>query len=243
MALKIAKDSETHKIAEGSRPAREMLHEKISAILKRNLMMGRFKPGQKLPLRSLAHLLGTSLIPVRDALQRLEGMGCIVSSVNRTMMVPIYTPKELNDIRDLRMMLEAHAAAEAAVNRSQAELKAMHRFCNDIGRSAKTANLDLFLEANYKFHMAIAAASHIAFISTLLEPLWIRIGPSIRQAMPSPKHMANVVAFHNDIYEAILHNDAEGARNAIKRDIFDGNADTRSVRGGRDSQVEAEGGA
>src|SRR5271156_44576 len=120
---------------------REMLHEQIFTVLKRNLMVGRFAPGQKLPLRGLARTLGTSLMPVRDALQRLESVGCVVSTANRTMMVPVFTNKELLDICTLRTLLEGATAERAAIERTDAELETLLHHCNQIEKSADTHDL------------------------------------------------------------------------------------------------------
>lgn len=202
---------------------REMLHEQIFSVLKRNLMMGRFSPGQKLPLRGLAKSLGTSLMPVRDALQRLESVGCLVSTGNRTMMVPIFSAKELQDIRTLRIVLEGTAAEHAAKRGTASELEELKRHCVEIAASAETHSLDLFLEANYKFHMTIAAMSRLAFIGNLLEPLWMRLGPVVRQSMPDQSHIRSAVKFHWQAYEAIAAGDATAAAIAIRDDILDGN--------------------
>jgi GntR family colanic acid and biofilm gene transcriptional regulator len=199
---------------------REMLHEQIFGVLKRNLMMGRFAPGQKLPLRGLAKSLGTSLMPVRDALQRLESLGCLVSTGNRTMTVPVFSIKELEDIRTLRILLEGTAAGNAATLRTEDELADLKQYCIDIEISAETHNLDLFLEANYKFHMSIAAMSRLAFIGNLLESLWMRIGPAVRQSKPNEDHIRKAVKFHWRAYQAIATQDALAAVTAIRDDIL-----------------------
>lgn len=201
---------------------REMLHAQIFTMLKRNLMMGRFAPGQKLPLRGLARDLGTSLMPVRDALQRLESVGCVVSTANRTMMVPLFTSKELLDICTLRTLLEGATSERAAIERTDAELESLLHHCKQIEKSADTYDLDLFLEANYNFHMAIADMSRLAFIGNLLEPLWMHMGPAVRQSMPNQDHFRRAVRHHFDAFDAIVERNPEAAVAAIQQDIMDG---------------------
>lgn len=202
---------------------KEMLHEQIYTILKRNLMMGRFSPGQKLPLRGLAKSLGTSLMPVRDALQRLESIGCVISTSTRTMMVPVFSQKELEDIRTLRVLLEGSAAAEAARNRTPRQIESLEKFCADIEVAAQTCNLDLFLEANYNFHMTIAEASGICFVANLLEPLWMRIGPVVRKSKPDQNHIRKAVHLHQVAFQSIKDGDQDAARDAVRRDILECN--------------------
>jgi len=202
---------------------REMLHEQIFDALKRNLMMGRFYPGQKLPLRTLAKMLGTSLMPVRDALQRLESMGCLIATSNRTMMVPVLSEKEFIDVRKLRIVLEGMAATHAVANRSEDDLLTLKKCCKDIKRSAENSDLDLFLEANYLFHMTIAEASRLSFLTAILEPLWMRIGPIVRQSKPGPEHIRKAVKYHKMTYDAIVKRDVNGAIEALQQDIIECN--------------------
>lgn len=199
-----------------------MLHEQIYDMLKRNLMMGRFTPGQKLPLRGLAKSLGTSLMPVRDALQRLESVGSVVSTPNRTMMVPIFSTKELQDIRTLRSILESAAVERAVENRTDEELEKLKTHVADICRSAEINDLDLFLEANYHFHMLIAEMSRLSFIAQLLEPLWMHIGPSVRHSVPNEAMFQSSAQNHQDVYDAIVARDATAANEALQRDISEG---------------------
>lgn len=198
---------------------REMLHEQIYNVLKRNLMMGRFAPGQKLPLRGLAKSLGTSLMPVRDALQRLESLGCLALNGNRTMTVPRFNDKELQDICALRILLEGRAAEQAAINRDREQLIELNGFCAEIETAVLKEDLDLFLEANYKFHMMIATMSGIAFIGDLLESLWMRMGPVVRQAKLRPQHLRQAAKFHRMAYESIAERDPVGAASAIREDV------------------------
>lgn len=202
--------------------SRDMLYEQIYERLKHNLMMGRFVPGQKLPLRGLAKSLGTSLMPVRDALQRLESTGCVVSMPNRTMMVPQFGAKQLQDICTLRTILEGETAHRAALMRTDRELERLEAYVQEICRSAETDDIDLFLEANYHFHMQVAEMSRLSFIGNLLEPLWMHIGPSVRQSVPNDTLFRSAAQNHKDIYNAIVARDPRAAVVAIHRDILEG---------------------
>lgn len=202
--------------------SRDMLHEQIYEMLKRNLMMGRFKPGQKLPLRGLAESLGTSLMPVRDALQRLESVGSVVSTPNRTMMVPVFSRKQMQDICTLRTVLESTAVERAATLRTEEQLENLGLRVADICRSAETDDIDLFLEANYHFHMLIAEMSQLSFIGQLLEPLWMHVRPSIRSSVPNKALFQSSARNHQNVFDAIARRDPKAAIAAIQTDITEG---------------------
>lgn len=199
--------------------SRDSLHERIHRLLSEYMMVGRFAPGQKLPLRTLAKAVGTSLMPVRDALHQLQATGCLVSTAQGTMMVPIMTQEQTAEIVFLRALLEGQAAAYAASNRSNADLKILEKHCNEIDKAAKNADLDGFLVANYQFHMAVSHASKLVFIKDLLTPLWIRIGPVLREAKPNAEYIKSAAVSHRQIFMAISDHDAARAKSEIEYDI------------------------
>src|ERR1700738_4363481 len=59
------------------------LRERVYRALKQAILEGRFSPGETLPTRSLAEVLGTSVMPVRDAMLRLNAEGGVEGLPNR----------------------------------------------------------------------------------------------------------------------------------------------------------------
>jgi DNA-binding GntR family transcriptional regulator len=206
--------------SEATSGPKNKLHEQIYEQLKWNIVTGRIAPGQKLPLRGLAERLGTSLIPVRDALQRLESMGGVVMTAGRTMTVPSLSTKEYHDISMLRVLLEGTAAEAAARLRTEAEVSVLARYCDDTERSEKIGDVQLFLEANYNFHMTIAQISRISAIDNLLDALWLRVGPLVRETTPTEADIRSAVRLHWRICKAISAGDGPQASDAVREDIL-----------------------
>ena len=67
----------------------DTLNDQIYRQLKEKLITGEFRPGDRLVLRKLSATLGTSPVPVRDALQKLESIGAL--RLERTFYVPHLT--------------------------------------------------------------------------------------------------------------------------------------------------------
>lgn len=198
------------------------LHEQVFRRLRDDLMAGRFAPGQKLVLRALAGELGTSVMPVRDALQRLESLGALVSTPGRTMMVPLLGAQEHADLIRLRLVLETEAVNSAAARRSEADLADLADCCAAMRAAGERGDTAAFLSTNRGFHHAIAAAARIPFLVTLLEPLWMRIGPLVREQTPDRENMMRTAAYHDRVLRALIRRDGVAARAAIAEDIFDG---------------------
>ena len=88
--------------------------------LREGLFDGAFSPGQSLTIRNLAAGLGTSPMPVREALQRLVAERALVQLPNRTFQVTPFTTEMFRELTRVRMSVEGLAAGEAA-RRTRAE--------------------------------------------------------------------------------------------------------------------------
>lgn len=68
--------------------ARETMAGRVYAQLREAIMTGRFAPGQALSLRGVAEAVGSSTMPVRAALTRLQAEGALIDGPGRALMVP-----------------------------------------------------------------------------------------------------------------------------------------------------------
>src|SRR5688572_28296609 len=100
------------------RTKQEIVVERLrDAILEEEL-----RPGEWLRLRDMAELLGTSTMPIREALQTLAADGLVVLSPHRGAQVPPLTAEELEELYMARLGLEGLAARLAAANVTAEEL-------------------------------------------------------------------------------------------------------------------------
>ena len=90
------------------------LHDHVYHELRRMVMLGGFKPGQKIKIRTLAAALGTSLTPVREALRRLVAEGAFVGEPNRSVRMPPMTVERVKELKEIRVVVEGFAARQAA---------------------------------------------------------------------------------------------------------------------------------
>jgi DNA-binding GntR family transcriptional regulator len=201
---------------------RETLLDQVYIQLRQSLMMGRFRPGQALTLRSVSEALGVSHMPVRGALQRLEAEGALEAPANRrTLIVPELRVNELLELRDIRMELEGLAAERAAVRISRDELIKVEQQCDLMEAAAKADDIDGYITENWAFHTAVYESSHLKLLLPLIEGFWLRIGPYVRLMMTGRENMVASIPNHRDVVEALRNGDAVKARKAIGADIRD----------------------
>jgi DNA-binding FadR family transcriptional regulator len=196
---------------------------------------GEFKAGDKLPTEyEITRAFGVSRTVVREAMSRLQaaelvetrhGVGTFVregadSAPFRIAPVETATLNELIAILELRLSIEAEAAALAASRRSTAQLAAMRRALDAFSR--QVAQAKDAVQADFRFHLAIAQATgnrHFAdlirYLGTMLFPR-ARVNAAQLAGEERVAYLGRVNREHERIYEAIARGAPEAARAAMR---------------------------
>jgi DNA-binding GntR family transcriptional regulator len=204
----------------------------VYAVLRQVLMSGHFRPGEEISLRQAAAALGTSVTPVREALRQLESEGGLeVHGRNRVLRVPVITPEELFEVRDIRVQLEGMATEAAACLIGPGQMRLVTNACRLMERAVEAQDADGYLENNWRFHSLIYAAARRPILLGLIEGMWMRVGPLIRLSLHRPGHLAHSMECHRAAEAALHAGDAAAARAAIARDISGAASDLVDVLG------------
>jgi DNA-binding GntR family transcriptional regulator len=182
--------------------------------VRRWIIMGRLKPGERLDVDSLALNFETSVTPVRDALQMLSHEGLVTVRPRSGYFVTRITFKQLRDMLDLRKVLEV-AAVERAAQRITpeqiSELRSVHAgYTGDDDES-----YDRYTDENRRFHWLIAQASGNQELAEMIGHLHDRLARFmvLRHAGKSQE------LTHARVIDALQAGDAETARQAMLDDI------------------------
>jgi DNA-binding GntR family transcriptional regulator len=142
------------------------------------LMVGGVQPGQKITLRELTQACGTSLMPVREAVQRLAAEGALEILPNRAIRVPLMTKARVEEILRLRLLLEGLAVEEAAARIDETRLNELQIlngvFHEEMRRREDSAQL---FRVNKEFHFVIYRAANMPVLLSVIENMWLQIGP------------------------------------------------------------------
>lgn len=201
---------------------RASLQERAYDQLRRAIMGGLMKPGTVLTIRSIASAIGTSPMPVRGALQRLENEGALVAhGAKRTLMIPQMTRAEYLELRDIGILLEGMAAERASGEITPAELDHLEETCIAMQAAADANDLDAYLSANWDFHLTIYQSSRLFTLISFIEKRWLRIGPYVRLMMPDHESLIQSMPNHWNALNALRRRDAKSAKAAIASDLND----------------------
>lgn len=188
--------------------------EKIYRQLRRSVIMGHNRPGERLAIEELAAGFETSVTPVRDALQMLSQEGLVTIRPRSGYFVASMTVKQLRDLLDLRKILELSAVERAAPRITQEQIVSLRRvhagYTGDDDES-----YDRYTDENRRFHYCIALASGNMELAEMIGHLHDRLARFmvLRHAGKSQ------VATHARIVDALEAHDIDLARQALLEDI------------------------
>ena len=189
---------------------------RVTAILRKAIYSGEYKSGDELSLTDVAARLGVSRTPVREAFQELEGEGLITLRMNKGAIVNTIDRKFVQDIFEMRILLEAEAARKAAENSMETE--ALLRRLQDMREHMDSLDVRDYETLNQEIHQSIWRAADNHQLTAYLLELWN--GPSTgRGGDEAAAHYRESTFEHIAILQAIRDGKAEEARSAMARHI------------------------
>lgn len=200
---------------------KENLSERAYLDLRRALMRGQLRPGERLRLRPMSARFGISATPMREALLRLVSEKALTLDQRGTVVVPSLTLAQLLEIRSIRMDLEGRAAAQAALRASEEEIETLQAIQDKIAECHHEREFVHAIDLNTEFHLTLCALGQMPIVYDIVESLWVRCGPILSHlydaGLPDWNPHPHVL-----VIDALRKRDADAASAAIARDIEHG---------------------
>lgn len=139
-------------------PYEDLSRSKIYKELRRAIIMGHMRPGERLSIEELAGRYSTSATPLRDALQMLQSEGLVIIKPRSGYFVTPTTLKELRERFELRTILELAAIERAVPRITDAQIDELeHVHAGYTGDDDES--YDRYTDENRSFHYLLARAS------------------------------------------------------------------------------------
>jgi DNA-binding GntR family transcriptional regulator len=139
--------------------------------LKKSIVDGIFRPGERLRALRLANDLKISRTPVKEALARLEQEGLVRREQGAGYIVRGLSVSEILNLYRVREVLEVEVAREAVPKMTAAALKAMREALDYADTLLASESYADFLRANRKFHDLITAQTGNSVLQEVLANL------------------------------------------------------------------------
>jgi GntR family transcriptional repressor for pyruvate dehydrogenase complex len=196
---------------------------------------GDWKAGDRIPPeRELCQQLGIARTSLREALKAMELVGMLDSRVgDGTFVCPrsefLARPllwaftgtdeAELSDVMEARVLLERDLAGLAAERGSVDEIAKIGDAV--MAMKASVASGTMMIEADMRFHLAVAEAAHNTVLENAVQLLRNLMRHWIKLKLLIPNVPERVISQHEQIYEAIRTGNAEAARTAMRKHLED----------------------
>ncbi|MBN9742568.1 GntR family transcriptional regulator [Amycolatopsis sp. A1MSW2902] len=121
------------------------------------MVSGELRPGDIYSAAALATRLGVSSSPVREALLTLVNQGLLEPVRNRGYRVVAITERDLDEIYEMRLLLEVPATLSAGAAAGPDDLARLDALAGEIESAAEAGDVARFLEADRRFHLDLLA--------------------------------------------------------------------------------------
>jgi DNA-binding GntR family transcriptional regulator len=135
------------------------LREQAIEVIRASIVSGELIPGEVYSATTLSARLGVSATPVREAMLDLASDGLVEAVRNRGFRILTVADQDLDEISELRKMLEVPAVRLVVKRATDAELDALEENVSSIERAAARNDLPAFLREDRTFHLALLALS------------------------------------------------------------------------------------
>ena len=183
--------------------------------LRRAILKGELKPGERLMEIALADKLGVSRTPIREAIRKLELEGLVVMAPRKGAKVASITERDLNDVLEVRKGMEVLAISLACKRITGEELEKLESIERSFQSLIESGNLTELAEMDVKFHDTIYQATNNQRLVQLLNNLREQM---YRYRMEYLKDIAvrrTLAEEHKAICEALRGRDESKAQNYV----------------------------
>jgi DNA-binding GntR family transcriptional regulator len=192
-------------------PAPAPAYVRVCQQLRQDILAGVFPWGGRLKIQELVRRYGVSQMPIREALQKLQGEGLVTIEPNCGACVRAVDEKFIADIYDLRGVIDTLLIRRATARATEADLRAMEIILETHQQAERRGELAASLEYNKQFHRVIYRMADNPDATEVIERYWDLIDAMRRRFGFSPGFMSTVIAGHRRVLEAIAERDAEAA--------------------------------
>lgn len=204
-------------------PAINILRGKVYDRIREDILNGVYEEHEELKEATLGEKMGVSRTPVREALRQLELEGLVEIIPNKGARVTGITKKDIEDIYQIRYLLEGLSARWATEYITEEQIEKMEETLYLTEFHAKKGNFTQVYELDSQFHELMYEASGSKMLNHILTDFHMYVTRIRRTSLALDNRSKNSTEEHRAILDAIKARDAqkaeECAHNHVKSTI------------------------
>ena len=198
----------------------QTLFSHVYDALRRAIVTGALKPGQRVNEAEVARQMRISRAPVREAIRLLEQAGLLVSTPRRGTVVVSLSSEDVEEVYTLRADLETRAIGRATPRLTDADLVELEHLLGVMQAAGKSGDLTALLDADIAFHRRIVKTAGWP----QLQRVWESLHPRTLTLYTMQTLVGWSAAMHADRHQPVLDalrtRDVEAATAAIREHIL-----------------------
>jgi len=199
----------------------EVLSDKVYRLLRESIVKKSYiKGGDVLYESEVSRQLGVSRTPVREAFKMLALEGFLELMPNKSAIVPKISFDDVEDILQIRGVLEGLAASLAAKNLTPSKFKVLENLLRKMKTSAEAKDIDNYIMLNHTFHNKISQLCGNRWLSNMLINLQDHSHMFRVRGLAIPGRMEASLEEHQKIIEAIKERDPFKAEITARNHIY-----------------------
>lgn len=195
------------------------LGNKIFDVLRDRILNDEYEHGQKLNELTLANELKISRTPIREALKQLELEGLVESIPNKGVYVKGFSPRDIDDMFEIRLALEGLAIQLAIDRMDEVHLAKIKDVFELMEFYTLKKDQDKINDLNILYHETIYQATQSQYFEQLLKDIHYYVSVTSRHSIKQPERLETAIVEHKAILDAIVASDKELAKETIQKHI------------------------
>lgn len=203
-------------------PSSSNLSADIFSILKNRIVHWEYLPGHRITEVALSEEFGVSRSPIREALQALEDKGLIVKIPKLGYSVRQPDLQEVYELYEYRLALEQFLVERLAENgMDENSWQSLHEDWSNLLKNSNLIPPDISLQ-DERFHDTLSEVVGNSILSQKLKEVNERLHFVRMNDITSPERLELTCQQHLTILEMIKNKDVQGARKAVRNNIYEG---------------------
>ncbi len=191
--------------------------DNVTVLLRRALLAGEIKPGERIKVAELEKSFGVSHIPIREAVRRLEAEGLIVALPQRAAVAAGVDVGDLGGLYDLRRIIECEVIQRSVESMTDEQVADVRAALEALEAVAQDHDSPRFWELHRDFHWALLEPGASAWIQRVLDQIWLASQRYVRLFVSET--LEDAMADHRELLACCERRDGDGASDLLRRHL------------------------
>jgi DNA-binding GntR family transcriptional regulator len=198
---------------------RPSMRSQIIHALRAALVAGQMQPGEVYSAPALAARFGVSATPVREAMLELVKEGLVLTVPNKGFRVRELSDRELDEITEIRLLLEVPTTVRAAGKATRADLARLTPMARRLVDIAERKDLIAYVEQDRRFHLDLLSLAGNEQLVTLVGELRARSRLFGLQRLADTGELAESAVEHVQMLRLVEAGDTKGLEKLMRSHI------------------------